>query len=915
MSQLHTVLVLIGPSNCGKSYYSKNILIPYLTKRLQDNNILPNIQYISSDEIRRQLLGSSNQDKYSSVMMECSEQAFNLLYCYLDNVTQFPVNASYVIIDSTGLSEDIRKRIINISKKNNYNCECIVFNYSSNEDYFKFVNGDNKLISKQVKKLKTMVMKQLTKEFDKRHTVKNTDFVEPVNMVSTDNLQLYSRCMLNPDKQYLIIGDVHECIDEVKQLLINAGFTIDENNMIHHTDKTKNYEIVLVGDLLDKGNKVVTTVEFFHLNLFSNPEISIRSVEGNHEHALEQLLTDEKKEDSYEPGFVDKYYSSYKTLKLDPDLTKKFLQIIDSMLPFLAFISKDNVSRSFYVTHAPCHERFVGKLNKEGIKNQRYIFSDRQNGMWNTVAKVINDSSYNSPFIVSGHFAFSTIYDGSKKRNNRLLIDTACIHGNQLTAVILGKNVEIPKFLQVAFMNLQEKFPEPMSEIEPKKQVEKIEKDKEKVEQKEIDKDNGQSTETDIYRNLNPDQVKRIKHLLQNKVNYISGTVCPAPANFAENDLESLKEALKYYYDDFQKRSITKIRLSVEPKWMGSRCNVYLFRDDVDRCFATSRNGYLIKQIPTEIMTKLFTELNQRLRPYMLANSIRLLLLDCELCPWSCLGSGLIDKQFKSVDYAISQELKCLNKYGFEAKYSDLKSKIQQTDFEKDSHTKSKKDMIEKYGSSTYYTYSLFLEESKQHVPIDNLIEHHKIYHRQLEIYGKDSEPTIEPFGILKIVYQDGREVIPGLLVSNMSLIDMYDIVSTSHVPQLVIDFEEGFDTCLEKLTKYYQHLTQNELMEGIVLKPCFVMPSLAPFIKVRNPNYLTIIYGYDYQTNPKYTKLIKQKNITKKIKASKDEFQLGIQMLYTKFDDINENNTEYAKLLIKFLFLEESEKEIDPRL
>ena len=83
--RLHTVYVLIGPSNSGKSYFSKNVLIPTLQQKLN------NIQYISSDDIRRQLLGNANLDKYNMEMLEASAQSFTMLYTMLDNVTQFPI--------------------------------------------------------------------------------------------------------------------------------------------------------------------------------------------------------------------------------------------------------------------------------------------------------------------------------------------------------------------------------------------------------------------------------------------------------------------------------------------------------------------------------------------------------------------------------------------------------------------------------------------------------------------------------------------------------------------------------------------------------------------------------------------------------------------------------------------------------
>src|SRR5690348_6469323 len=119
-TNLHTIFLLVGPTNCGKSYFSEQILIPNLNKILKEKNITPNIQYISSDKIRRQLLSNENLDKYEYKMLEVSFQAFDLLYNYTDLVTQFPINSHFVIIDTTGLNKEFRDKIINIAKKNNY---------------------------------------------------------------------------------------------------------------------------------------------------------------------------------------------------------------------------------------------------------------------------------------------------------------------------------------------------------------------------------------------------------------------------------------------------------------------------------------------------------------------------------------------------------------------------------------------------------------------------------------------------------------------------------------------------------------------------------------------------------------------------------------------------------------------------
>lgn len=890
-TQLHTIFVLLGPSNCGKTYFSKNILIPQLTKILSDNNILPNIQYISSDNIRRDLCNNQTLDKYDVSMYEVSKQAFNILYTYLDNVTQFPVNCHFAILDTTGMSKEFRDRVLEIAKRNNYNVELVLFNFNNVDEYFKY-GGDKKIISSHVTKLRNTILKELGKDFNKKHTIKNHGQYPEFKIT---DLALYKRCLLDTESKYIIIGDIHECIDETKQLLINIGFLIGDDNIIRRTNKTLNTNILFVGDLTDKGRKTKETVEFFYKNLY-NVDVPIKIVNGNHDNAVMKLLTGKQKETAYEDGFVGKYYSSYIVLKNDEELAKQFLEIESTTLPFLGYLSKDKTSKSFYVTHAPCHEKYVGKVNRDSIKYQRYIFSNRDNGKlatWNTVKNNINIDSNTLPFIVSGHFAFPNIYNGSRKKNNRLLIDTGCVHGNFLTGVLLGKNIEIPRFYQIEFMKKQEKFNEPMYEME-------------------MDITDNDTPDNEFMKSITKDQYNRITKLVSNSINFISGTISPAPVNWQDNDLESLKEGLKYFYNYFTKNGIN-MNLSVQPKYMGSRCNVYLFKDDIDKSYMVSRNGYVIHQIDNILSKQLFLKLHEKLNNYMVENKIKLLIIDSELMPWNALGSSLINKTFKSIDTCINDELSRLTEFGFEQKYSELLNKMTNSGFEEDQKHKSKKELSEKYDTSTLNTYRVLNDEKKQHVNINLLKDKHNTYHEQLEIFGKDGELEIKPFGILKIVYEDGHEIIPGLPDSSIGQVDIFNIVSSDK--QCIIDFNQGFDKCFQEVNDYFDTLTKDQLMEGIVIKPNFYLPNFIPCMKVRNHNYLTIIYGYDYTTDNKYSRLMKQKNINKKIKTSIDEFNLGIKMLQTKYSDINENNINYCRLLVDFLFLEETEKDIDPRL
>ncbi len=299
---LHTIFLCVGPTNSGKSYFSQNIIIPKLTKVLQDNNIRDNIQYVSSDNIRRMMINQPEMDKYAVSMCEASHQAFNMLYSYVDAVTTFPVNAHFVILDTTGLSKEYRDKINQIAKKNNYNIEVILFNFTNVQDYFKN-GGDKEVIDIHVKKLRNTVIKEISKEFSKKHIIKSHLAPEQVEVKIAD-IDLYKKCLLDPEMKYLVIGDIHTCIDECKQLIINAGFTIDETGLIHRSERTQKCEIISLGDLVDKGSKTKETIEFFYMNVFDNKEVQIKIVRGNHDNAVMRLLTGKTKDDSYDTGFV-----------------------------------------------------------------------------------------------------------------------------------------------------------------------------------------------------------------------------------------------------------------------------------------------------------------------------------------------------------------------------------------------------------------------------------------------------------------------------------------------------------------------------------------------------------------------------------------------------------------------------------
>ncbi len=174
-TKMHTIFMLVGSTECGKTTFAKEVLMPGLRFEDADKNIKANIQYLSSDQIRQEVLGH-DYDKYDQVMLEASEQAFHLLFEKLNMVTTFPVNAEFVVVDTTGLAEDFRAKVKDIARRNHYHLEVIVFDYRKREDYYASERS-KRLITNHINRLKKEVLGALAREgYDQIHKVRAKDF-------------------------------------------------------------------------------------------------------------------------------------------------------------------------------------------------------------------------------------------------------------------------------------------------------------------------------------------------------------------------------------------------------------------------------------------------------------------------------------------------------------------------------------------------------------------------------------------------------------------------------------------------------------------------------------------------------------------------------------------------------------------
>lgn len=762
-TKVHTIFMLVGATECGKTTFAKEVLIPQLRFEDDKKNIKANVQYISSDSLRQEVLGF-DYDKYDQVMLEASGQAFHLLFEKLRMVTSFPINAEFAVVDTTGLAEDFRAKIRELAYENNYSVEVILFDYRNRDDYYAS-DRSKKIITNHINRLRKEVLGSLSREgYSRIHKVRYKNFYSASEgkaneeyKVIIEGLDDYLATFLDPDQKYIVVGDVHECVNELKGLLRDYGYQIQEGKLAV-PEKLRTTKIVLAGDWIDKGGQTKEIIEF----LYENRE-HFRLVLGNHENFVYKFMRNEIQ--GADPELLASYFDSTKALAADPVLLEKFNHLFSISKPFYRMVGVGGPS--YYITHAPCRNKYIGKLDANSVRHQRSFRLDRSVSPEEQLSFLKEEAVSNHPYHIFGHVAAKHAF----RIKNKIHIDTGGVHGGALTSVSISFRPFLKSHTSAHAVMAEEL--KPMFQVDRKVAVQE----------------------------LGDEELRRLHYCTRNKVNFISGTMSPADKDEASGELESLKRGLEY----FAQKGIRQVVL--QPKYMGSRCNIYLYRD-IEQCFAVSRNGYKINQAD---LTEIYGELLRKFGGYMERNGVKMLLLDGELLPWTAIGEGLIQRQFKPIEKALETELDFLKRHGFEQAFHKLAEEYQASGFEKDQFHMSKTALSDKYGANVYQNYKHVHDILETHVPLDVHVKACETYKRQMELYAKEGEMEFKPFGLLKVVYESGEEELPEWRTS-----EVYRFLSDDDY--LLLDLSDPGS--YELAERFFARLTVENHMEGVVIKP-----------------------------------------------------------------------------------------------
>jgi hypothetical protein len=889
-THVHTIYLIIDPSPSYRNKFIKNELIVSLSSQFSKSSEKPRIVTISVDDERSTLAGiDANQFRYDQQLLELSSCAYEICLHQL----QHTINAGteFIIMNASGLQDNYRQKIISMSEESRYNVDVLIFDFKNRMHYLE-KSEDNSFHRKLLHQNINRIHRQILPTFGVHRMVNFYRFIHPETKINFNivNLDTYLNNFLPSNKTYFIIGDIHGCYDEFVALLQKINVAVDEKqNLTFPDDK---FDIVLVGDIIDKGKNTRKMISFVYHNLIENKEQRLHLIRGNHEHTSFETI----KSNTSLTKLHEKYFDTCKHFQEDKKLWDDFVAIYEKSHVFLIYRSHRHREKSFIITHSPAEYKYLGKLDTKSIERQIFyrvhydemkVTSLRETLIADKILSL--PASHDSRYHVFGHLSLKTHYIG--KEDFKIAIDTGCVVGNKLTGVWLGANVFRPKFITVDTIN----------KPEGKYSLHVLD---------------NPATVTE----LTPYQNTRINHIINNKINWISGTVSPSSSDYATMDIESLMHGLQYYQRIFQnnnfKEEETKVILQI--KYMGSRCNVY-FNMDIEKCYSVSRNGYLITKVDMNYIYDY--HLRRQFSEFMRNHDIEWIIFDGELLPWYALGKDLIKDQFKVVEVGLRNELKLLEDTGFEKAYERLLQNYEKSNFRKDNSVLSVSKLNDIYGAHITHTYKALQDYKPHHYHISNIRHGLEIYAEQLHLFGQETILTYKLFSILKIVFKDGSELIPQLEFHSKDSpfkgeSELFQFLSPD--PCLELDLiNEKFDSVLTKAKDFFEKTTNIHRMEGIVIKPNIWKQgiNMAPMLKVRNKDYLTLIYGPNYLLPTRYEKLVSRKNIRKKLEVSIKEYEIGIEMLKIKLCDINNKNNNYRNILANFLYQEEEEKLIDPAL
>lgn len=217
-----------------------------------------------------------------------------------------------------------------------------------------------------------------------------------------------------------IIGDIHGCFPEFKQLTKNMGYTWETGIPIHPSGRILGF----VGDLTDRGPNSLQVIEVVH-ELVINQKLA-KYAPGNHCNKLYRYLSGNKVQVSHGLETTVAEYQS-RSIREQKKIRKKFMELYERS-PLYQHLDDGRL----IIAHAGIRREYIGQY---GSKVKTFVLYGDINGSKHPDGSPIRKDwarcYEGDAWIVYGH----TPVPNARQVNRTYNIDTGCVFGGKLTAI------------------------------------------------------------------------------------------------------------------------------------------------------------------------------------------------------------------------------------------------------------------------------------------------------------------------------------------------------------------------------------------------------------------------------------------------------------------------------------------------
>ncbi len=826
-----SLVVLIGASGSGKSTFAKT--------HFQATEIL------SSDACR----GLVSDDENNQA---ATNDAFDLLHYIASKRLS---RRRLTVVDATNVQPEGRKQLVKLARQYHVLPVAIVLKLSdkvchSRNQGRRDRNFGPHVIRQQSGQLRRS-LRGLKREGFRSITILDSE--ESIAAVKIERQKLWND-LKHESGPFDIVGDVHGCATELEKLLERLGYLTKQlerssggtyNRLYQHPEGRK---AVFVGDLVDRGPRVLDTVQLVHHMV--NHQAGL-CVPGNHDVKLVRKLRGRD---------VKIQHGLEQTLAEFDALSEEVRHpLTDTMTEFLDGLISHYVldGGKLVVAHAGLKESMQGRASGKVREFALYGETTGETDEFGLPIRYNWASEYRGDAtVVYGH----TPVPEAEWLNRTINIDTGAVFGGKLTAL------RYPE-MELVSVDAAKTYATPVRPLELPDELGLS------VQQQDDDLLDIQDVlgKRIVNTRLRPSITIRAENnaaalevMSRFAVDprwlvYLPPTMSPSETVPENSEYAGWLEYPQLAFDYYRSNGVREI--ICEEKHMGSRAIVVLCRDrevatkrfgiadgSLGSCYTrTGRRFFADVDLEAAVLDQLLSALGQT--RFWETLDTDWVCLDCEIMPWSVKAQELIRQQYAAVGAAARASL------------SPAVESLQQA--------------------------------AKQGVAVDDLLTRYQLKHQMAEQYRLAYQPycwPVDGVGDIKlapfhVMATEGVTHIDKTNLWHMDTIRQFSEFNSEdclHATSLRrIDLED--EDSVVAAEQWWHELTSAG-GEGMVVKSNdFVVRGkrglVQPAVKCRGREYLRIIYGPEY-TAPENLIRLRRRGLSAKRSLAIREFALGIEAL-----------------------------------